>query len=546
MRRPSEPVQPDAWPRISMVDFGGGRRAYSAPDVEMSTTPVQLPPSQRTNYQFPVYRWIGWLAVAGFAIGLTVMFFISGMFGIPAPLGWAFIVTVFAFGSLLLDRPKLLLNCMLFYFLLMPGNRLLGIVWLPLPGFVDELFFLPLIAVIVMHWIQRHQLREATLFPLAFCLIAALSWYVNRPPVFRVLQVTLVMLKSYILWYFCRLTCTFKDESHLSKWVWGYVIFAAVQFLYNMLWQQGPWPKFHPDRSGGVFGPDAIGAAHLVGYISSFALLLLAGWWVSQGAIASRSRRWGAAALALIIIYDLAFMTDTKHALFILPIFFAPLLFHSRVSTRLRMGMLFGVVIFLLSAFTYLSISMEGMQMSRYMRSIKNTPKSDLLYAVTVDLKYLVPYPLLGAGPGMFSSGQARDAQTPLARRYILPYYNEARRLKYFGMQGSTAVSSVGGSVNTDFFVLMGEFGWLGAAAFYGFYIWVLRRLIRKSKDVSAGSMESGIYAALACCVGFLIIITGLTSASTVPVLAFPLWMLIGRAWDMKPGCEQEPVPGTA
>ena len=79
----------------------------------MNAPVPQLPPSQRTTYQFPVYRWIGWLAVAGFAIGLTAMFFLSGVFGIPAPLGWAFIVTFFTFGSLLLDRPKLLLNCML-------------------------------------------------------------------------------------------------------------------------------------------------------------------------------------------------------------------------------------------------------------------------------------------------------------------------------------------------------------------------------------------------------------------------------------------------
>jgi uncharacterized protein YqgC (DUF456 family) len=34
-----------------------------------------------------------------------------------------------------------------------------------MPTFIDELFFLPFIAVIVMNWIQRRQLKEATLFP---------------------------------------------------------------------------------------------------------------------------------------------------------------------------------------------------------------------------------------------------------------------------------------------------------------------------------------------------------------------------------------------
>ena len=112
----------------------------------MRTPAPSLPPSQRTTYQFPVYRWIGWLTVAGFAAGLTVMFFISGMFGIPAPLGWAALVIIFTVGTLLLDRPKMLLGVMLFYFLLMPGNRVFGLVGLPLPTFLDELFFMPLIA----------------------------------------------------------------------------------------------------------------------------------------------------------------------------------------------------------------------------------------------------------------------------------------------------------------------------------------------------------------------------------------------------------------
>ena len=43
------------------------------------------------TYQFPVYRWLSWLVVAGFAAGLGLMYLLAGMFGIPAPLGWAFL-----------------------------------------------------------------------------------------------------------------------------------------------------------------------------------------------------------------------------------------------------------------------------------------------------------------------------------------------------------------------------------------------------------------------------------------------------------------------
>ena len=493
-----------------------------------------LPSRQLSNYQFPVYRWIGWLAVAGFAIGLTVMFFISGMFGIPAPLGWAFLVIVITFGAMLLDRPRLLLLVMMVYFALMPGNRLFGLIGLPLPGFLDELFFLPLIAVIVMNWIQRRQIREATVFPLVFCAISALSWYVNgRPSAFTAMQVTLIMLKSYILWYFCRLTCTFQNDRQLAKWMWAYIIYAVLQFFYNMIWQQGPWPKFHPDSSGGVFGPGGGGNAHIVGYISVFALCLLAGWWVSQGRLASVRRRFAGMAMTVIVTYNLVFMTDTKHALVLLPLAFWPFLLHPTFPVRVRINVLLGGLAFLLvSAFYFqqaMGLSLGGLRLD----DIRNSPKADLFRAVTSDFSYLVPYPLFGAGPGHFTSNQAVESRVPLARRYIIPYDDEQRRLSYWGHSGSVTQASVLGVIRTDFFKLMGEFGWLGTAAFYAFYGWIIVRLLRKSTEWPLDRLPSGLFLGFACSIIFLICITLLISAATIPVLVFPVWMLIGRMWDM-------------
>lgn len=501
----------------------------------MNAPVPQLPPSQRTTYQFPVYRWIGWLAVAGFAIGLTAMFFISGVFGIPAPLGWATLVILFTLGTLLLDRPKLLLAVMLFYFLLMPRNRFLGLVGLPLPDFLDELFFLPLIAVIAMNWIQRRQLKEATVFPLVFGLIAALSWYVNRPSIFTAVQVTLIMLKSYILWYYCRLTCMFDDERQLNRWMWGYVIYAAAQFLYNMLWQQGPWPKFHPDRSGGVFGPEGAGSAHIVGYLSVFALMILAGWWVGSGRRASGTRRRVAFALALVISYNLIFMTDTKHALLMFPFAFLPFFFHPKFPIRLRMGLSLIVLGFGLASAAYFQMAMGGYRIRAFADNFQNSPKGEMLYAVTTDFSHLVPYPLLGAGPGRFASNQAVEGRVSLARRYIIPYLDEQRRLGYYGRSGSVVSASILGNPQSDLFILLGEFGWLGAAAYYLFVGWVIVKLWRKSTALPLQTLCSGYFMSLCCCLLFLVFTTLLISSTTIPVLAFPLWILIGRMWDMRP-----------
>jgi hypothetical protein len=508
----------------------------------------KMPPSKRSSYQFPVYRWIGWLTVAGYAAGLTAMFFISGMFGVPAPLGWAFLVILFTAGTMVLDRPRLLLGLMMFYFMLMPSNRLFGILGLPLPTFLDELFFLPFIAVIVMNWIQRRQLKEATLFPVAFCLLGGLSWYVNgKGYPFTLVQVTLVMLKPYILWYYCRLTCTFENERQMQRWMWIAIAYAALQYLYNILWQQGLWPKYHPDVSGGVFGPEGAGGAHLVGYLSVFALFLLAGWWISEGREASKTRKWGAFSLALVIGYNLVFMTDTKHGLLFAPIAFLPFLFHPSVSARLRAGLLVGGGVFVLASASYFVLMSGRLDLARNWRQMADSPKGEMFEAITRDFSYLVPYPLLGAGPGRFCSDQAVQNMMPLARRYVIPYRDELARSKLtYGGYGTRTGASQLAWPQSDFFTLVGEFGWLGAATYFGFWGWVVWRLLQKSRQARASPPLVGMYLSLASCMIFLAFIMLFVKAVTIPVLSFPLWMLVGRSWDMNARPEGSPLEAAA
>lgn len=501
----------------------------------MSLPQAQFPASQRSSYQFPVYRWIGWLTVAGYVIGLTVMFFISGMFGVPAPIGWAALVILFTAGMLLLDRPKALLNFMMFYFLLMPGNRLLGLVGVPLPSFIDELFFLPFIAVIAMNWIQRRQLREATLFPLAFCLIAAMSWYVNgRPSLFTAAQVTMIMLKSYIIWYFCRLTCTFEDERQFSRWAWIYIAYAFIQYFYNILWQRGFWPRWHPDFSGGVFGPDGTGGAHIVGYISVFALLLLGGWWISVGNRVAARRRFWAGICAVVIAYNFIFMTDTKHALLIFPAAAILLVMHPKLSMRMRMRALMTGLLFIFFSVVYFILSTGGVELRRTWEQMRNSPKGEIMYAVTRDFSYLVPYPLLGAGPGRFGSPQGVAARSPLARRYIIPEVDALRRTQLtYRNSGNKSGFSMVGKPQSDFLTLMGEFGWLGTLVYYSFMGWVGFRLFQKSVALPLEAPSAGLLLGLSCSVIFLMFTTLIVATITIPVVVFPVWMLIGRAWDM-------------
>lgn len=493
----------------------------------------RIPQRRDTTYQFPVYRWLSWLTIAGYAIGLGCMYLLMGMFGIPAPIGWAALVFLFCVGIALLDRPKTLLTAMMFYFLLMPGNRLFGLLGLPLPGFIDELFFIPFIAVIVMNWIQRSEMPDGLWFPMAFMGVAALSWYVNgKPSPFTTVQVTLIMLKFYIIWYFCRLTCTFDRQGDFWKWGLGYIYYAAAQFLYNCLWQRAPWPRFHPDYSGGVFGPDAK-AAHVVGYISVLALYLLAGWWVGPGRKATKRMRFWMLFVGIVIAYDAIFMTDTKHGVMLMPLAFLPFLFHGSIPVRFRMSLLFGGGVFTLAMILFLGSTTGVLQLRKVGQRFVDSPKGDAYLAVTRDFSYLVPYPVLGAGPGRFFSGQAKDAGAPLARRYVIPYEDEAERAHILHQMAARTGSSVLAWPQCGFLTLMGEFGWLGTGAYMAFWAWVFAKLWAKARKGLHKPELAGVYLGLACGVVYLAMLQFINNTESVPCLMFPWWMLIGRIWDI-------------
>lgn len=499
-----------------------------------------LPPNlhiagtQRTQYHFPVYRFINWITVGAYLVGLVIMYFLLGMFGIPAPLGWAAIVIILSVGILLLGKPKLLLNCMLFYFLLMPGNRLLGLLPLPLPNFLDELFFVPLVAVIVMYHINGHIRHGGLWFPTLFVLITGLSWYVNgKPSSYALLKVTLVNLKFFIIWYYCRLTATFEDDREAMRWTWLYVGYAAIQFAYNCLWQRGPWPTRHPDFSFGVFG---FPGAHMVGYMSVLALFLLFGIYLADEKRFSRRGKFGLLLLAAVLLHNLVFMTDTKHALVIAPACCGILFLLPRVSVRMRLSAILLALAMGVAGFSYFQMK-GGMDWARsWVRNgFQNSARSAVLQAITRDFPYIVRYPVLGAGPGQFTSQSAQDNKRPLARRYILPYTAEERRRSYFGLQGTTSTASVIGSSAVDTFYIIGELGYAGELLFNAFFLWIGWVLLRRGTDERNKTRTWGIRLMLGIGIAFLMILRLLANVSTVPALFYPIWILIGRLWDMPP-----------
>lgn len=490
--------------------------------------------AQRTQYQFPVYRFINWIAIGSYLLGLVAMYFLLGMFGIPAPLGWAAIVIMFSFGILLLDRPKLLLNSLMFFWWFIPSNRLFGLLPLPLPGFLDELFFVPLIAVIVMHWIQSGPRKDELWYPFVFALIAGLGWYLNgKGYVFPSFRATIVTLKPFILFYYCMITCPFESDRELRRWLVIIVTFAAIQFPYNCLWQRAPWPRIHPDYSGGMFGPASGG--HLCGYISIIALLLTAGWWLADSKHMTKSQKFLFLLATLITLYDLVFMTDTKHGLLMALVAFFPFLLHRRLPFKLKRNMFITGLAFGLLSLFYIFYSFQvSTNLRRYWDTFVDSPKGDFYRAVTKDFPYLVRYPLFGAGPGRFGSDVSVELRTPLARRFIISFLDERRRYLLSGGQTAFGGGTQLRFPKADFLTAMGEYGWAGALVQYLFFASIIILLWNKANERDRSPLTAFIMLAICSSLFFIVELTFFVAPSSWPQLIYPLWILTGRAWDMK------------
>lgn len=494
----------------------------------------RVPQTARMGMQLPLYRWIGWLSVLAFGIGLGVMYFLEGFIGIPAPIAWAGIVVLVTVGTLLLNRPKWLLWTMIGYFMLLPGNRLLGIIQLPLPGFLDELMFIPMVAVIVMYGIEGKLVRGGGWFPLVFGMVIILSWYVNgRSYTFPAIRVALVLFKPFIVWYYCRLIRPMRTLEQTRKFIWFYILFAAIQYPFNVLWAGSPFPQHGDaaDRCTGLFGPGTVGA-HVIGYVSLCALFMAAGWVMGGGfkRLRGREKAW-AVLVFFTVAYDMVFMTGTRHALLMAPVAFLPFLLHPRLPMRMRGALVSIGLLVAVMAVAYLSN--DRVRWHRAWENFVNSPKGEMYRAVTKDFHFLVHYPLLGAGPAKFASDQARDVRAPLTRRYILPYYDEARRLGYYGRKGTTIISSMMGSTNADCLAVTSETGWLGAGCYYLFYGLIVWGFWRRS--LQTGNAEfSGQLTALASCLLFCVMLTFIYHSFNLPMLSYPLWILAGTLWDAK------------
>ncbi|MBN1269168.1 MAG: hypothetical protein JXB04_06230 [Kiritimatiellae bacterium] len=480
------------------------------------------------------------MVVLGFVVGFFLSFGLAGMLGFPSAFFWPALVIIFLIGVMFLQAPKLYLWAMfLFYacfatFASFGGVRVIPIE-LPMERLLDEIFLAVPLAVIIMHLIQRTNPKEETGFGLFFPLLAVLSWYFNKAPTLNALRVTLSYMKLYILWYFVRCIGPWSHRERRFMFR-AFVTFALLQFVANVLmWQHGIVPTVHPDYSVGT-----VGGAHFVGYIAAFGLFMLAAWILLPDKKRSLPATFLGFLAILVSSYNLIFMTDTKHALFVMPIAVMPLLLHPRLGVEKRMVIIISGALFVGASYLYFllaDIFAVFPDVGSTWKQIQLAGKGATLRIIFTELPKEIPFWPLGAGPGNYCSTVALFSMRPLAVKYVMPY-------TMWAYGGLTAIStSFLGGPSSGFFTLLGEFGIISTGLFYYFWRHVIRHLWRRSCDAATDRFEAAQQAAIVCCLIFFLVVNFLFEVFTIHVFMLTLAALVGAYWDNP---KQKPAPASA
>ncbi len=477
-----------------------------------------------------------WLALGGFVLGLILFYQVAGMFGLPAHLVWPFITIAFVVMVFFLRRPKLFLFVLMFYSGFFFNGNFLGRIPLPLPGIrvLDDFLLVIPIAMIIMKATTRDLPRGATVFPFVYLFLSVLSWRINHVPTMNFIRATLAFSKFYIVWYFVRSLGPWS-EKEIKRWLVFFLGFAVIQCLANFGWQQHVILRYHPDYSIGT-----LGGAHHVGYLSCMVLFMMLGYLMSllwEQRLTGRRLFW-LGVVSILILYNLVFLTDTKHVLFLAPLAVVPFFLLKQKNTKMRWAIVLSVLIFGLFSWVYLTFIYAGsgiFSMDLYLYSFKVSGKRAMINVLAYDLPRQLPVPVLGAGPGNFNSAVGLMSLRPLAVRYLLQHIMASLRPGVGSVEGSVI-----GSPITDVFTLLGEYGVLNTMAYLGFWVFAIWTLWRKAKQPNISPLYCGQMLAACSCLLLLLQLMFLVDVVQYMPLMFPAWAMAGMVWDYKP---EEAVP---
>ena len=403
---------------------------------------------------------------------VILLFLIHPFLSLAVPLGFLLAIMV--------SRPKLALAIFWGMTILVPSIEIV----FPsiLVKILEHGMFLLLTGILAASFmLGRNKLKSAIPLVYAFIgilLIAVLSMLVNESPPLLAVYFSLIYFKHFILFLYVQQFCDNDD----AKWLMYMIITTCIiQFVLSLLCFAGANPL--PSLAGLSYFDSYIGSlgnAHDLGYVMIFFMLLMAKLYLSSPVRLYRCL----AAIGLIVGFAQFFMTFTMHAyLYLLLGFGIFFLMHGK-SLVIQIAKLAGATFLLVGVAGVLFVSSPDYSLSseifdphRLEQRVTRTlhgPKARAYEEVFLDADKHLPVPLLGGGPGNYTSILAFDNNRPKAYLpHLMIHYSDIfRNLTYRG--------SLLSSPRSGFITIYGELGPIGFVLYFGCFLYVIYVIYRQ------------------------------------------------------------------
>ena len=431
-------------------------------------------------------------------------------------------------------------------------GRLVFVIWL------DELLALLLLAVALATRIQtgkgvpEFKFFSRVLAGLGFLFAA--SFVANRPPLRPAVHFALAYFRFFLIFYYAR---RFADASFCRSFVRLFAAVFAVQVVMNFGWLTGlnPLPNEAIGRESVDFAYGTWLGVPTVAYLSVACICLCAAWF-------SAEQRAGRRLLALLVAAVAAgelWITYTVHAylLAIVCLGAQVMLVSKKTSRKILVLCLTAIVLLLAWRPLERLVEEKRLRLSEQLTAqhlawrwkgmldgTKGRAYKDVI--LTVPKEHL-RFPLLGAGPGNFSSAMGRLYRRPLAERYINYVLTVDSYREYYELSEG---GSITGMPYSGVLALWGELGPFGAVLyllpfFYAFWrVLALHRSGRYDDKV-----QNALAEAFVLLVPMFVFLNFLTDYFHNAFLQGGLWAMAAAVWtpgsvaqsdasDSSPGAE--------
>lgn len=271
---------------------------------------------------------------------------------------------------------------------------------------------------------------------LGILIICIFSFLVNRGSIVNALQFVFSISKPFILFYWI---LTFADDDSIERFAVKFLVFLiALQvpfFLYGIL-----------TKGSGYVGDFATGAT-ITGDAFQTAVYMWLGVILCIARYSERRKKryiaFGMACMIMLVI------TSTRQVTLLLPIVVLVLLWQQLRLTLLRLIVVtsLGTVVLF---FFFQNMESKWAELGgggqidfqnfAVLDMLESSQKIQGYYSALFEVPDEIPVPLLGAGPGEYASFTAMYSRTPLARKYIMDYWDSLPE----NMEGTLAYASSG------------------------------------------------------------------------------------------------------